>query len=216
MIRALAIVGGWDGHQPGKCVSLLEPALRSAGVELTISERLDVLDERAGLERYDVVVPCWTMGVLSGPQEQHLCGAVAGGVGLAGWHGGMGDAFRSNTEYQFMVGGQFVAHPGNHVDYVVRIRDRAHPITAGLEDFAVRSEQYYMHVDPGVHVLADTVFAGAAAPWVKGVVMPVVWTKAYGSGRVAYCSIGHGPEDLMAPPVPEIVQRCVVWAARRH
>ena len=68
-----------------------------------------------------LVVPIWTMGTITKEQEAGLLAAVKSGVGIAGWHGGMGDSFRNNTEYQWMVGGQWVAHPGNMIDYEVNI-----------------------------------------------------------------------------------------------
>jgi type 1 glutamine amidotransferase len=134
-------------------------------------------------------------------------------MGVAGWHGGMGDAFRDNTDFQFLVGGQFVAHPGGIIDHTVQIADHDHPITLGLDDFAIRSEQYSMHVDPSNHVLADTTFTGEHCPWIEGCVMPVAWTRRYGAGRVFYCSIGHTAKDLMIPQVSTMIQRGIKWAA---
>ena len=107
---------------------------------------------------------------------------MRGGVGLAGYHGGMCDAFREAVDYQFMCGGQWVAHPGNIIDYSVDITRPDDPIMQGLADFAYRSEQYYMHVDPSNEVLATTTFSGEHAPWIEGVVMPVVWKRQHGAG----------------------------------
>ena len=56
----------------------------------------------------------------------------------------------------------------------------------GITDFDYPSEQYYMHVDPANEVLATTTFSGEHAPWIEGVVMPVVWKRRYGEGRVFY------------------------------
>ena len=137
--------------------------------------------------------------------------AVKSGVGIAGWHGGMGDAFRNNTEYQFMVGGQWVAHPGGIIDYEVNIVRRDDPITAGLRDFKMRSEQYYMQVDPGINVLANTLYDWEG----QRVVMPVVWTKRWGKGRVFYSALGHSANEIMKyPAVLEMVTRGMLWAAR--
>ena len=155
------------------------------------------------------------MGNITGEQAGGLVKAVRSGVGFAGWHGGMGDAFRDNTEYQFMVGGQWVAHPGGIIDYEVNIIDHEDPITAGLSDFKMNSEQYYMHVDPSNEVLATTTFSGAHAPWIKGCVMPVVWKRMYGEGRVFYSSLGHVAADFDVPEVQEIMKRGMLWAAGR-
>jgi type 1 glutamine amidotransferase len=210
---ALFIHGGWEGHEPETCVRIIAPLIEAAGVDITISDSLAAFDEARALRQYDVVIPCWTMGELAPQREAALREVVGAGTGLAGWHGGMGDAFRTSTDYQFMTGGQFVAHPGDIIEYRVRMIDRAHPITRGLADFDVRSEQYYMHIDPSNSVLAETVFSGAHASWIAGCRMPVAWTRMYGSGRVFYCSIGHGPDDLRIPEVKEMIRRGILWAA---
>lgn len=218
MTRALFVHGGWEGHEPGPCSQFIAERLRSRGLACELVNSLAVFDEPDRLRRYSVIVPCWTMGEISHERVQVLEQAVRRGCGLAGWHGGMGDAFRTSTDYQFMVGGQFVAHPGNIIRYTVHVTHTRHPITRGLftadkRTFRVTSEQYYMHIDPANRVLAHTVFARTHAPWLEGVRMPVLWTRRHARGRVAYCSIGHNLEDLSARPVAELVTRCVLWAA---
>ena len=177
MKKALIVWGGWDGHEPNLCADLFAPALRARGYEVTVSDSLDSYLNREFMLALDLIVPIWTMGTITREQEQGLLQAVASGVGIAGHHGGMGDSFRNNTEYQWMVGGQWVAHPGNVIDYTVNITNHTDPITAGLADFQMHSEQYYLHVDPNNEVLATTTFNGEHAQWVKGTVMPVVWKK---------------------------------------
>jgi type 1 glutamine amidotransferase len=213
MKRALIIYGGWARHFPKETSELLALDLSSAGFEVTLSDTLDLLLD-AALPTYDLIVPNWTMGQLAGDQEKALLGAVEAGAGLGGFHGGMGDAFRSNTGFQFAVGGQFVGHPDNHKDYVVRIVKPSDPIVAGLKDFKVHSEQYYMHVDPSNEIIADTVFETTSAPWINGTAIPVAWKRRYGAGRVFYQSVGHGLEELQIPEVREIMKRGLLWAAR--
>ena len=162
----------------------------------------------------DLVIQTWTMGSITGEQERGLTEAVRNGVGIAGWHGGLGDSFRNNTDYQFMIGGQWVAHPGGKVDYDVDIADKKDPVMKGLKTFHMKSEQYYMHVDPSVKVLATTTFSGEGdTPWIKGVVMPVVWKKYYGKGRVFYSSLCHDASDFEVPEALEIMKRGIEWAA---
>jgi type 1 glutamine amidotransferase len=214
MKKALIVSGGWDGHSPKVTSDIAAADLRQAGFEVTLSETLDALLDTERMKTYDLIVPNWTMGQISGDQENALIKAVESGAGLGGFHGGMGDAFRGQTSFQFVVGGQFVAHPDNMKDYVVHIAKMADPIVAGLKDFAVHSEQYYMHVDPSNEVLATTTFDTTSAPWVNGTVMPVVWKRKYGAGRVFYQSIGHGPKEFEIPEVREITKRGLIWAAR--
>ncbi len=208
MSKALIVWGGWEGHEPRQVAEILAGALEDKGFEVDVRETLDAFAELP-LEEYDLLVPEWTMGSIEREQLQPMLEAVRSGVGIAGVHGGMGDSFRQETEYQFMVGGQWVAHPGGDgVAYTVRIVDQDHAITKGLTDFDVSSEKYYMHVDPAVHVLAVTDFGDVA--------MPIAWTKRYGKGRVFYCSLGHVAQVFdQDPQILEMVRRGMVWAARK-
>jgi type 1 glutamine amidotransferase len=211
--KALFVWGGWDGHQPKQCVDIFAPWLEAQGFDVEISNSLDSYLDVDKLKSMDLIVQVFTMASITAAQERGLLEAVKSGVPLAGWHGGLADSFRSNTEYQFMVGGQWVAHPGGVIDYEVNITDHGHPITKGLKDFKMHSEQYYMHVDPINRVLATTTFSGNHAAWIDGVVMPVVWTKLYGKGRVFYTSLGHVAADFDVPEARTIVQRGLLWAA---
>jgi uncharacterized protein len=208
---ALVVWGGWDGHRPEPFADRCAVMLREAGLSVDVSPTLDALRDLGGVR---LVVPIWTMGSVAPEPLAALTAAVAAGTGLAGFHGGMGDAFRDATDFQFMVGGQFVAHPDDIKEYEVAIADREHEITRGLADFTMRSEQYYMHVDPSNHVLATTVFEPVSAPWVAGTVMPVAWTRRHGEGRVFYSALGHAPADLEVPEAGELLRRGMLWAAR--
>jgi len=214
MKSALLVWGGWDGHEPKQCVDIFAPILEAEGFAVEVSNTLDSFLDEAKMKSLSLVVPCWTMGTISGDQEKGLLEAVAAGVGIAGWHGGMCDAFRNNTTYQWMTGGQWVAHPGGQVEYTVNIVNHADPITAGIADFKMNSEQYYLHVDPSNKVLAATTFSGADAPWTAGCVMPVVWKRMWGKGRVFYSSLGHAAKDFEVPECREIMKRGMLWASR--
>jgi uncharacterized protein len=211
---ALFVCGGWEGHEPERCAGIFAPALRAKGYEVEISRTLDSYLDEERMMSLDLVVQAWSMGEITDEQESGLLEAVKSGVGLAGWHGGLADSFRDNPTFQFMVGGQFVAHPGGIVEYEVNIVDREDPITAGLEDFRVRSEQYYLHVDPHNEVLATTTFSGKHAPWTGGATVPVAWKKRWGAGKVFYCSPGHGAGDFDVPELRKIVERGLLWASR--
>lgn len=215
-MKALVVYGGWDGHQPKEVAAIYSSMLERNGFAVTVSDTLDAYATE-DLSTYRLIVPIWTMGTITPDQLNPLLAAVKGGVGLAGCHGGMCDSFRAETEYQFMTGGQWVSHPGdNGVTYTVDIRVPDHFITNGSPNtFTVVSEQYYMHVDPAVHVLATTRFPVADGPHVRnGVVdMPVVWTKWYGDGRVAYNGLGHDTTVVSQPEVLRLLERGCLWAA---
>jgi type 1 glutamine amidotransferase len=175
--KALVVWGGWDGHTPEQSVKLFMPWLEEQGFAVEVSATLDAYLDAEKLKGLSLIVQCWTMGKLTGDQSRNLREAVAAGVGLAGWHGGIIDSFREDTEYQFMTGGQWVAHPGNGIpSYVVKITDRTHEITRGLKDFVLPdTEQYYIHYDPGVQVLCTSTFTGQygdASQYPAGTVMP--------------------------------------------
>jgi len=215
--QALMVWGGWDGHQPRQCVDLFAPILESKGFEVEVRDTLDAYLDREKMTALSLVVPVWTMGTITGDQEKGLLDAIKSGVGIAGWHGGMADSFRNSTEYQFMVGGQWVAHPDGVIDYEVNIINHEDPITAGIPDFQMHSEQYYMHVDPSNNVLASTkVCNRVSAPWVNGTVMPVVWKRHLGEGRVFYSSLGHVRVDFDVPEAREIQIRGMLWASRER
>jgi uncharacterized protein len=210
--KILIIWGGWDGHEPKQCVAIFEPWLKELGHEVIVSDTLDSYTNKELMDSLDLIIQVYTMGQISGEQEKGLLEAVKRGVGIAGWHGGLGDSFRNNTEYQFMVGGQWVAHPGGVIDYEVNITDHKDPVTIGLKDFRMHSEQYYMHVDPNVKVLATSTFSGDHASWIEGCVVPVAWKKYYGKGRVFYSSLGHVAKDFDVPEALTLMKRGILWA----
>lgn len=212
--QAYIFWGGWAGHDPRQCAELFGQLLRDAGYDAIVEGGLDRLDDGEFLCSQDLIVPMYTQGELEPGRTRNLLAAVESGVGIGGWHGGMGDSFRNNVDYQFMVGGQWVAHPGNVIDYTVNIIDHDDPITTGLDDFRMHSEQYYLHTDPSNEVLATTTFSGEHLSWVEGTVMPVAWKRRWGAGRVFYCSLGHHIEDFDVQEAREIVRRGLLWAAR--
>jgi hypothetical protein len=211
--KALFVYGGWDGHEPAKCRDLFVPWLQANGFEVVASDSQAPYADKALMDSLDLVVQVWTMDTIAKEPLAGLLAAVKRGVGLAGWHGGLGDAYRNETEYRYMVGGDWVAHPGNIIDYTVEIIDHEDPVTAGLADFKVRSEQYLMHVNPNIKVLATTTFSGAHDPWIDGYTMPVVWKKVHGRGRVFYTSLGHTRDVFDIPEALAIMQRGMLWAS---
>ncbi len=210
-MKALIFYGGWDGHQPKEVSELFEKGLSEKGFDVERVDSMDPLGDGEALKALDLIVPVWTMGQMEGEHWQNLDAAVKSGVGAAGVHGGMGDAFRGSLGFQWMTGGQFVGHP--HVgDYRVRLTDVAHEITDGMPvEWDYNSEQYYMQVDPGVTVLADTVYVHDG----RRAIMPVVWTKTWGAGRVFYSALGHVAQEFIDHPhVLEMTLRGMVWAAK--
>jgi type 1 glutamine amidotransferase len=215
--KALIVQGGWDGHQPKEVAEIFRGLLVKENFQVEVSDTLDAFLDVEKVKSLDLIVPVWTMGKISREQLTPVVAAVEGGTGIAGCHGGMCDSFREATEWQFLTGGQWVAHPGNDgVAYRVNISSVKSPITEGIRDFDVKSEQYYMHVDPAVKVLATTRFPTADGPHSTNgpVDMPVVWTKTYGKGRVFYNSLGHQANIVEMAPVLGLMRRGFLWAAK--
>ena len=211
--KVLFLYGGYEPHDPEPSRDLFVPWLESEGAQVTVTDNLDSYADKVLMDSIDLVVQVMTMSEITREQEEGLLDAISNGMGIAGWHGGIGDSFRNNTKYQFMVGGQWVAHPGGVINYEVNITNKKDGVTQGLSDFNMHSEQYYMHVDPNVKVLATTTFNADHAEWIDGATMPVVWKKGYGKGRVFYSSLGHKIIDFEVPEVLEIMKRGIRWAS---
>lgn len=214
--KALIVWGGWQGHEPEPTSELFCSMLEKEGFVVEVATSLDRFVGDAQLNELDLIVPNWTMGKISRDQIQPVMEAVANGVGLAGCHGGMCDAFRDSPQWQFLTGGNWVSHPGGDgVEYVVNIQHTSSEITKDLDDFTVSSEQYYLHVDPAVEVLATTRFP--VVDWYHSsngtVNMPVVWTKRWGAGRVFYNSLGHQTSVISQEMPMELMRRGFLWAA---
>ena len=216
MKKALIVQGGWDGHEPVQVAETFRGVLVREGFEVEISDTLDSFLDAGKLKSLHLIVPVWTMGSITREQVTPVIEAVASGVGIAGCHGGMCDSFRDSVEWQFMTGGQWVSHPGGDgVEYTVNIKYGSSPIVEGIEDFKVKSEQYYVHVDPANEVLATARFP--VVNWYHSangqVDVPVMWTKRWGLGRVFYSSLGHHADVIEKGPALETLRRGFLWAA---
>ncbi len=212
--KILVVYGGWAGHQPKYFADKISSWLKSQKAKVYLSDSTTVYTNEKLMNELDLIIQHITMSKITDDQLNGLLKAVKNGTGLAGCHGGLGDSFRNNTEYQYMIGGQFVKHPGGQVNYRVTIENRKDSITRGIKDFNIFSEQYYMHVDPALNVLATTTFSEKYDPWIKGVIIPVVWKKKYGKGKIFYNSIGHSKQDYNIPEVWTLIKRGVIWATK--
>jgi type 1 glutamine amidotransferase len=217
MRKALIVRGGWEGHEPVEVSEVFRKTLEKDGFEVEISETLDAFLDLEKLKSLHLIIPIWTMGNITREQVGPVLEAVASGVGLAGCHGGMCDAFRECVEWQFMTGGQWVSHPGGDgVEYTVNIKkSSSSPIVQGIDDFVVKSEQYYVHIDPAIDVLATTCYPVVDYYHSSNgeVDVPVVWTKMWGHGRVFYNSLGHHADVFDIPEALELMRRGFLWAA---
>ena len=227
--RALVVRGGWEGHDPTGTTDSFVPFLERSGFEVSLHDGPAVYADADVMRDADLVLQNVTMSTIEGPQTAGLRAAVEAGTGLAGWHGGIADSFRGDADYLHLIGGQFAAHPGKaaadrvgdetdgFVRHVIRFTEAAatHPVTEGLDDFEVESEQYWLLHDDYLDVLATTTQeARAGDPWTRPVTSPAVWTRQWGLGRIAVVTPGHSQAVLDHPTVRTLVERGLLWASR--
>ncbi|GGM17473.1 MULTISPECIES: ThuA domain-containing protein [Micromonospora] len=227
--RALVVRGGWAGHQPVKATELFIPFLEAHDYAVRVEESTEVYADAAAMADTDLVVQCVTMSQITAEQVAGLSAAVVAGTGLTGWHGGIVDSFRASAEYLHLVGGQFATHPGkepcerrggeedNFLPHRVHVTDlgRDHPITAGIGDLDLVTEQYWVLHDDLIDVLATTSHPTASwQPWHRPVTSPAIWTRRWGAGRVVVTTPGHSLDVLEHPGVRTVIERGMVWATR--
>ena len=225
--KALVIWGGWDGHTPRECAEKYHDFLEKNDFEVTVSTDQNIYADKDFMSTLNLIVPIVTMSEINLEQINGMLDAVRNGVGIAGHHGGMSDSYRNNTEYQFMVGGQFISHPGGITEFFIDDAGSGDPIMKGIDSFKIKSEQYFMHVDPSNLVLATTTFSDPVYDdnsdlsninfpnsWIKGAVMPYIWKRMYGKGKVFYSSIGHTVSDFENELAWTIQKRGLLWATK--
>ncbi|MFO7244866.1 MAG: ThuA domain-containing protein [Actinomycetes bacterium] len=225
--QALIVRGGWAGHDPIRATDLFIPTLEAAGFNVDVEDSPEIYSDSAAMSRYNLIVQCLTLGSATVDEVQGLRDAVAAGAGFAGWHGGIIDSFRASSDYLQLVGAQFAAHPHAPADrgrldieayrrYTVRMTEqgKTHPITQGIEDFDVHTEQYWVLADGLLEVLADcSLVPGDGDEWARPVTMPVAWTRTWGQGKIFVTTLGHTVDVLEMPQVRSIVERGLLWAA---
>ncbi|WP_281898940.1 ThuA domain-containing protein [Phytohabitans aurantiacus] len=226
---ALVVRGGWEGHQPVRATELFIPFLEGNGYAVRVEETTEVYADAEALAATDLIVQCVTMSQITGDQVAGLRTAVEAGTGFTGWHGGICDSFRASSDYLQLVGGQFATHPGkepcervgderdNFLPYTVNVTDlgRTHPVTAGVDDFDLRTEQYWVLHDDLIDVLATTTHPTQPwHPWHRPITSPAVWTRRWGAGRIVVTTPGHSLDVLENPTVRTIIERGMLWATR--
>ncbi|MDC9823429.1 ThuA domain-containing protein [Devosia sp. ZB163] len=213
MKSALVVWGGLELHEPEKGAHVVREILEAENFKVTVTDDYTALGAD-GVGAFDLIVPQITGGELDREHSIRFCSAIEAGTGLAGFHHALATTFPGNPRMRFLGGSTFATHPGDIITYRVDPKVTSDPIMAGIGSFEHTSEQYYMHVDPTVEVLATTTFSGEHAFWKKGVEMPVVYKSAYGNGRVFYTALGHKPAELDKPEIRTILTRGLLWAAR--
>ena len=228
--NALIVRGGWDGHRPVEATEIFLPFLAASGYNIRVEESPEVYADGATMAATDLIVQCVTMSEISRDQVQGLRAAVEAGTGFTGWHGGIADSYRASSDYLQLVGGQFATHPSrnpellvedspenNYLRYTVEMTElgRQHPITEGIEDFELTTEQYWVLHDDLSDVLATTTHPTQPwHPWHRPIISPAIWTRLWGRGRIVVTTPGHSPDILEHPSVRKVIERGMLWATR--
>ncbi|WP_127500473.1 ThuA domain-containing protein [Actinoplanes solisilvae] len=229
MPDALVVRGGWEGHRPIEATDLFLPFLKDNGFEVRVADSASIYGDAAVMAATDLIVQCVSMSSIEPEALAGLRAAVAAGTGFTGWHGGIVDSFRASSDYPQLTGGQFATHPGkdpaarcgdetdNFLPHTVEITPlgREHPITAGLDDFELTTEQYWVLHDDLIDVLATTTHPVQPwQPWHRPITSPAVWTRQWGAGRIVVTTPGHSLDVLGDPSVRTVIERGMLWASR--
>jgi len=226
---ALVVRGGWEGHHPVEATDLFVPFLEQSGFDVRIEDSNEIYTDEAVMAATDLILQSVTMSEISAEAFAGLKKAVENGTGLAGWHGGIADSYRKSSDYLQLIGGQFATHPSKHPDqcsgdqsdnylpYTVELTElgRAHEIMAGLDDFTLHTEQYWVLHDDLIDVLATTTHpVQPYHPWHRPITSPAVWTRLWGKGRIFVATPGHSLDVLQDDNVRTIIERGLLWASR--
>ncbi|THV42343.1 ThuA domain-containing protein [Glycomyces buryatensis] len=226
---ALIVRGGWEGHAPVEATELFLPFLKDNGYSVRVEESPEVYADAEAMARTDLVVQSVTMAQIEGPQVEGLRNAVVAGTGLVGWHGGIADSYRASSDYLQLIGGQFATHPAkepelrvggqedNYLRHTIEITDlgREHPVTGGIADFELDTEQYWVLHDDLIDILATTTHPVRPwHPWHRPITSPAVWTRQWGAGRILVATPGHSVDILQHNSVRTIIERGILWATR--
>jgi type 1 glutamine amidotransferase len=201
-LKVLVFTGGsiHDGHGIG--LSLEATLKKDDRFEVTrIENDLEAL-VAPKLDPFDVVVFEYTVGEITEAQKRGIMSAVASGKGFVGIHSAA-DSFRGDPDWEAFVGGHFITHPA-YRQFQVSVTDEKSSVTDGIAEFFITDEQYILDYDSRVKVLGSGLY--------KGKVMPAIWTKSWGKGKVYYMSFGHDPRSCEQEIFKTLLVRAVRWA----
>jgi uncharacterized protein len=216
--RAMVIVNGDDIHHDLIGASLV---FQQIGTEAGFATRRAAgtgrfIDPRPQTAQSDVYLFYTSGGQFETAQQQALADAVTGGKGMVGihcanimrWQGnGLDPADRPLFE---LLGNRYLSHGSGHHEGRHTIEIVAdHPVTAGVTDFELFDEYYEFELaDEKVTVLAQRHRA-------DGVVIPVMYAREVGAGRVVYLALGHDMRAWGEPPFRALVRQSLSWASNR-
>lgn len=230
MKKVLIVRGGWEGHQPIKTTDSFIPFLKGEGFDVRLEGSTAIYADHEYMSTVDLIIQAITFGTLEDSEVEGLLASVSNGAGFVGWHGGVLASFGLSEKYLHMIGAIFVSHPGKIASertgdqsdwfvphsYTITPSGKRHEITAGIEDFELTTEQYWLLHDPYMDILATTTQAKRAEdPWHEPVTSPAIWTRLWGEGKIFVITAGHDLEVLNNDNVRKIIERGITWASKR-
>ena len=207
--RMLILLGG-KHHDFKGFAAAMKPVYEQTGYQVEATYDRDLL---LGLARrpVDIVLLYTCFGRsgetdeanqgLSVDQTEALSGWVKNGGGLLAAHAATVSG-QSNAAFRHLVGGAFISHPPQFT-FTLYPMFEAHPISQGVEAFAVHDEFYVQHYDSGIDV--------HMAAFDRGVCHPMVWSRREGRGRVAHIAPGHGPRTWALPAYQQLMVQAAGW-----
>ncbi len=160
-------------------------------------------------ERHSPLRDEWAF-VLSETEAESMAAHVHGGGGLLALHAAV-ICFDNRPVWQEMLGASWDWERSSHPplgEILVTFTDagRRHPLTAGLEPFAIRDEAYgFLREEPGLVPLLTARHGGRDHP--------VLWARQVGAGRVVTDLLGHDASSFAHPAHAEILRRSARWVA---
>ena len=218
--RAMVIVNGDDTHHDLIGASLV---FQQIGTEAGFATRRAAgtgrfIDPRPETAQAGVYLFYTSGGQFGTGQQQALARAVADGKGMVsihcsnilGWRGdGVDPADRPLFE---LLGNRYLSHgPGHHEGRHTIEIVADHPVTtgelSGVADFELFDEYYEFELaDEKITVLAQRHRA-------DGVIIPVMYAREVGAGRVVYLALGHDMRAWGEPPFRALVRQALAWAS---
>jgi len=121
----------------------------------------------------------------------------------------------SNADFRDVEGAGYAGHPPVR-SFHIRITDRTHPITRGVNDFLVTDEQHYVTYDKDPkHVFMRSENAEGLDYDGKGASCEAGWAYEYGKGRVCFLAPGHMISALWNPEYVKLQKNAAQWLMRR-
>jgi len=152
-------------------------------------------------------------GWITEPQGKAIKEFVEAGGGLYAYHNSSNVSLFSKN-FREVMGGAYLGHPPLR-PFKVKVVNRDHPLTQGIQDFMVNDEQHYMTYDKdskNILLRSENIdglnFETYGSTAISG------WAHDYGKGRVVFTAVGHTLHALWQPEYYKIQKNALRWLLR--